>query len=55
MNKIDVPHLKGDIVKYYEAGVLTSMTYLWWQGFLNTFKLAYCSLPEENPVCLLDT
>ena len=54
LNKVDLPHLKNDINKYHDVGVLPLTEYAWWKRFLGSFELHYGSLPKESPPCMLE-
>ena len=49
LEKIDVPHLKRDIRKFYEAGVFSDDDNEWWVLFFDSFMLKYGQVPDQAP------
>ena len=52
--KIDLPHLKVDVIKYGVAGVFNETATQWWNEFTQSFDSVYGTLLKDNPQWLME-
>ena len=52
--KIDLPRLKVDVIKYGAAGVFSDSATQWWSEFTQSYDILYGNLPKECPPWLMD-
>ena len=52
--KVDLPRLKADVIKYGTAGVFDESASHWWSEFTQSYDSLYGSLPEDCPPWLMD-
>jgi len=52
--KVDLPRLKVDVIKYEKAGVFNESATQWWSEFTQSYDTLHGSLPEDCPPWLMD-